>query len=206
MVSSGAMQSMTFDKTLLLLGNAPITDALANWVSHWTGPVVCADGGARHLGALTASAIIGDMDSYTGTDGWTDTDQNSTDFEKCLARIDAPGIIGVGFLGGRWDHSLAALSALAKAPCPVTLIDHENAIRLVVNDYDGIHTTGEIVGVIPMEPCEFQSSHGLQYPLDGIRLALGDWVGSSNCVNDSKVSIRGRGRYWLTTASPVNGV
>ena len=32
------------------------------------------------------------------------TEQDSTDFEKCLRRISAPEILGFGFLGARVDH------------------------------------------------------------------------------------------------------
>jgi thiamine pyrophosphokinase len=43
-------------------------------------------------------------------------EQDSTDFDKALARIDAPAILAVGFSGGRLDHELAALHSLSCAP------------------------------------------------------------------------------------------
>ena len=39
-------------------------------------------------------------------------EQDSTDFDKCLRHIAAPLVLGVGFLGGRVDHELAAFSTL----------------------------------------------------------------------------------------------
>lgn len=199
------MQSMTFDRPVLLLGNAPINAALARWVGDWSGPIVCADGGVRHLPPGRPIIVVGDMDSYQGPASTRlhDPDQDSTDFDKCLACVRAPELIGVGFLGGRWDHSLAALSSLARARDPIRLVDHENSIVLVDGDYQGRHRVGDTLGVIPMQRCQFDTSHGLAYPLDGVVLELGVWVGSSNRITDTDVSIRGQGRYWLSYASPL---
>ena len=43
-------------------------------------------------------------------------EQDSTDLEKCLCSVEAPLFIGLGFLGGRVDHQLAAMNALAQFP------------------------------------------------------------------------------------------
>ena len=41
-------------------------------------------------------------------------EQETTDLEKCLYSVEAPLFLGVGFLGGRVDHQLAAMNALVK--------------------------------------------------------------------------------------------
>ena len=98
---------------------------------------VAADGGGDH--ALPEGhafrAVIGDMDSLTGGDRLRAAgvpihavaEQETTDLEKCLYSVAAPLFIGLGFLGGRIDHHLAAMNALAKNPeKPVVLIGGED--------------------------------------------------------------------------------
>jgi thiamine pyrophosphokinase len=41
-------------------------------------------------------------------------EQDTTDFEKCLYSVAAPLLLGVGFLGGRADHHLAAMNVLVR--------------------------------------------------------------------------------------------
>lgn len=65
--------------------------------------------------------ITGDMDSITeetkayfqDVASVTDLDQDSTDFQKSLSNLkDERPIVVLGELGGRFDHSLHALSVL----------------------------------------------------------------------------------------------
>ena len=65
--------------------------------------------------------VIGDMDSVTNLDQLPVSvrqirlsGQDDTDFEKCIRLINAPLIVGLGFMDGRLDHSLAALDAIAR--------------------------------------------------------------------------------------------
>ena len=76
-------------------------------------------------------AVIGDMDSLRGSGRLRAAgvaifevgEQDTTDLEKCLYSVEAPLYIGLGFLGGRIDHHLAAMNALVKYPGkPVVLI------------------------------------------------------------------------------------
>ena len=199
------MQSIVSSHPVLLLGNADLTSAEYAWAQQFPGPVVCADGGLRHLGRLTAAAIIGDGDSWGPVAPAGSTriqDQSTTDFEKALARIQAPQIDALGFLGGRWDHSLANLSALMGAS-HVRLLDQHQSIRACQDHYAGQHAPGEIIGVIPATPCRFDQSTGLKYPLDGLELALGAAVGSSNEATQNQVEITGQGVFWLCSNSPI---
>ena len=41
-------------------------------------------------------------------------EQDTTDLEKCLDSVEAPLFLGLGFLGGRIDHHLAAMNALVR--------------------------------------------------------------------------------------------
>jgi len=83
---------------------------------------------------VTPDAIIGDMDSIRSDIDESVTtvsiaEQNSTDLEKALRSIDAPLLLGIGFLGGRLDHTLAAMHALvAAADRKVILIGAEDVV------------------------------------------------------------------------------
>ena len=131
---------MNFNAPVLLVGNGP-TDVEAVALAHpHCRAVVAADGGLRAALAhgLHPEAVIGDMDSCpTGVRQMSDikiteiSAQDTTDFEKCLGTINAPLIIGLGFLGGRLDHELAALNALAQTPQNVVLVgDTDLVFRL----------------------------------------------------------------------------
>ena len=111
------------DGITLVGGGAPSRAALTRALA--VAPhLVAADGGADaalDLG-FTPDLAVGDFDSISeaaravlGPDRLRhDPDQESTDFDKVLAAVDAPLILGVGFSGARLDHTLAAMSTLAK--------------------------------------------------------------------------------------------
>ena len=205
MVPCSAMQSIIFEQTVLLIGNAPLSELERAWVNRFDGPVICADGGRRHWDGCGA-IVIGDGDSIEAKPDdqiIIDHDQNTTDLGKCLARVKAPAMTGVGFLGGRWDHSLANLSALLKHP-HLTLLDQLQQIQGCNGQYRGLHQIGETLGVIPAESCTFKYSTGLRYPLDGLLLEPGGAVGSSNTCKEAEVRVEGQGNFWWICASPIN--
>ena len=39
-------------------------------------------------------------------------EQDTTDFEKLLIRVDAPFMLAIGFMGGRIDHQMAVQTVL----------------------------------------------------------------------------------------------
>ena len=85
---------------------------------------VAADGGGDHAlpDGHAFRVVIGDMDSLSGAERLRAAgvpiheveEQDSTDLEKCLYSVEAPLFVGLGFLGGRIDHHLAAMNALVK--------------------------------------------------------------------------------------------
>lgn len=152
--------------------------------------VVAADGGA--VAALAAGAVpravIGDMDSLPdATRALLDpatvhvvTEQDSTDFEKCLQRLRTPLILAVGFTGDRMDHQLAALTTLVRYPaqrcivlapgqiaflCPPTL-----TLDLIPDTLVSLYPMGAVTG----------TSQGLEWPIAGLRFAPDGRVGTSN--------------------------
>ncbi|SLN16916.1 Thiamin pyrophosphokinase, catalytic domain [Pseudoruegeria aquimaris] len=154
-----------------------------------------ADGGgaasARAAGHWP-QAVIGDMDSLdaplrrdleaAGVALMPVAEQDSTDFEKCLQRLRAPLILCLGFTGGRLDHELAALHALAAFPAqPAILVGARDVIFRVPPALELDLAAGTRVSLFPMGPARGASS-GLKWPIDGIDFAPGVRIGTSNCA------------------------
>ena len=192
---------LLFTSPILLFGAAPIAgpvlsclDRCQNW------PVVAADGG---LGAalscgLRPQAVIGDMDSANDLDQTPDdirqikrSGQDDTDFEKSLDLISAPLIVGIGFLDGRFDHSLAALDAMARLPHdrPVLLVGGDDVLLCLRGDFEMTLPLASRFSVWPLGVQHFLHSHGLEWPLDDVTMAFGKRTGTSNRVNGTPVSI-----------------
>ena len=121
-------ERLSFSSPVLLLGASPIGRSLLKIMQKFKcWPLLAADGGlnAAMEAGLLPQIVIGDMDlqqvsiiyqtrfakfGYPG--------RMILILKKCLKLIDAPLIIGIGFLDGRFDHSLAAMDALVV--CPMT--------------------------------------------------------------------------------------
>ncbi len=151
---------------------------------------VAADGGAELALAagVKPAAVIGDFDSITdGALGQIPdaqrhhvTEQDSTDFEKALTRIAAPLVLGVGFLGGRIDHELAALHALAQYPArPCILIGAQEVLCLAPPDITLPTRAEDVVSLFPLGAVAGRSE-GLRWPIDGLAFAPGQRIGTSN--------------------------
>ena len=155
--------------------------------------LVAADGGANMALAagLVPDAVIGDFDSVTA-----DTlaaipadrqirvpEQDTTDFEKCLTRIRAPYVLGVGFLGARLDHTLAVLGTLVRHPerrC--LLIGSEDVVFPAPPRLHLDLPVGSRFSLFPMRPVTGRSE-GLRWPIDGLAFAPDGIVGTSNEVS-----------------------
>ena len=192
---------LLFTSPILLFGAAPIAGSLISCLDrcqNW--PVVAADGGlgtALSCG-LRPQAVIGDMDSANDLDQMPDdirqiklSGQDDTDFEKSLDLISAPLIIGIGFLDGRFDHSLATLDALARLPHdrPVLLVGGDDVLLCLRGDFEIILPLASRFSVWPLGVQHFLHSQGLEWPLDDVTMTFGKRTGTSNRVNGTQVTI-----------------
>lgn len=152
--------------------------------------LVAADGGANACVAagLKPIAVIGDLDSVAPEARKTLSEtrfihvaeQDSTDFEKSLTRIAAPFIIAVGFAAARVDHTLAALSALARHTALPTLILSETDVIFAAPPHIVLDLApGTRVSLFPFAPVSGRST-GLQWPIEGLRLDPMGRIGTSN--------------------------
>ena len=157
------------------------------------------DGGLDRLAGRPCAAVIGDMDSLAspvpdGTARIEVSGQDDTDLEKALARVEAPLILGTGFLGGRLDHTLAALHALVADPRPILLLGEEDVALGLGETWRATLVPGDRLSVFPLRDVRAVGSKGLRWELDGLRLRAGERIGTSNEVASAEVAIWMRGR------------
>lgn len=155
-----------------------------------TSTLVAADGGANVAAALgvVPQAVIGDFDSVSTqalvgvprANQHRIAEQDSTDFEKALTRIDTPLVIGVGFLGGRVDHQLGVLHVLlAQQHRACVLLGAQEVICLAPPRLEIPTKADETVSLFPLCPVAGRS-RGLHWPIEGLAFAPGVSVGTSN--------------------------
>ena len=175
-----------------LIGCGTVKKSVLNRAIVHAPYVVAADGAAqvalKH--GITPGAVIGDFDSV-GADVraviapenlHAITEQDSTDFDKCLRNIRAPLVVGVGFTGGRVDHQLATYHAMLRhADRPCLLLDKKDAVFLAPPDLTLDLPRGSRFSVFPLRPLTARSE-GLRWPLDGIGFGPGERIGTSNEV------------------------
>ena len=186
--------TVQFDETVTLLGHAEVRSPHLQTLVDSPAPLICADGGANTAleFGLTPALIVGDMDSFSGRfDGEIIhlPEQETTDFEKCLYSVNAPLYIGFGFLGGRLDHELTALSVLVRySDRSVILIGEQDICFCCPKQLDLDLPKGARVSVFPMNQTEMRST-GLKWPLDDIKLSPSTRTGTSNKANGKPVSL-----------------
>jgi thiamine pyrophosphokinase len=191
-----------FETPVLLFGASPLTENITPHLNEISDlPVLAADGGVRSAMALgmVPQAVIGDMDSLGDVGGLPAniqrihlSGQDDTDFEKCMRLIEAPLIIGVGFLDGRFDHALAVLNVLARLPRGrrVLLLGTYDTLLRVTGDCKLDLDSGVRLSIWPLWRQAFVRSSGLKWPLDEIDMAAGARTGTSNTVTVGPVSIK----------------
>ena len=183
----------------ILIGAAPTDLAgIEHCAPDWT--VFAADGGVHTALAhhYRPRAVIGDMDSI-GDLSQLDkaiervhlAAQDDTDFEKSLRLIDAPMVIGFGFLGARSDHMLAALHTLAGLADnrPIILVGQHDVMLRVRGNCQFDLPVGARFSLWPLGRQFFEKSQGLAWPVDGLTMEIGKQCGTSNRVTDASVKI-----------------
>lgn len=173
-----------------LIGGAEVDRSMLDRARAVAPRVIAADGGADAalLNGAQPEAVIGDFDSLTD---WAraqlpasslhhNPDQNSTDFDKCMANVATPLIIGVGFSGARLDHQLAAYNTLVRfAHRRCLLLGTEELVFLAPPELRLDLPEGCPVSLFPMGAVE-GISDGLKYPIGGLNFAPDGRIGTSN--------------------------
>jgi thiamine pyrophosphokinase len=186
-MEQGNVQSL--QGVTLVGAGQPESQEIAQAMQH-APRLVAADGGALFCLAngLTPSAVIGDFDSIDDATRNAIPDaqlirieeQETTDFEKCLTRIDAPFVIATGFTAGRVDHALAVWSVLARGIGPPTLVLGSHDVVLAAPRSLTLDLTeGTRVSLYPLAPVTGRT-RGLYWPIDGLTLDPVGRIGTSN--------------------------
>jgi thiamine pyrophosphokinase len=179
--------------------------ASANWF-------ICADGGANtaaHFGCAP-NLIIGDFDSvqkeslrvFSKVELQKLKDQNSTDLEKALTaaiRKKCTEIVVLGATGGRLDHAIGNLSALAKFSRKTTIkfIDDTGEFIPVGHKLEIMLPIGTGISLLPLSRCSAIVTRGLKWNLNNESLQLGIRESTSNIIVSSHVNIKVRSGHLI---------
>jgi len=183
-----------------LLGGGELSAATVSDLLTVAPNLVACDGAAARAleMGLVPDRVVGDMDSLDAQARarlspealHVIAEQDTTDFDKALRTIEAPLILGAGFMGGRLDHELACYNALVR---------HADRRCILVGEHDiCFHAAGQValdlavgtrVSLFPMAPLRVSAS-GLKWPLDRLELAPWGRVGTSNAAVAPRVEIR----------------
>lgn len=183
-----------------LVGGGPVEPGQLARALALAPEAVAADGGADVSlpGGRDFAAVIGDMDSVRSADALRArgvplhpiADQDTTDLEKCLAGVAAPLLIGLGFLGGRIDHHLAAMNALVRhAGRPVVLIGGEDLCFACPTEFALDLAEGTRVSLFPMTEVRGTVSEGLRWPVTGLAMGPADRIGTSNVATGGRLRL-----------------
>lgn len=160
--------------------------------------VVAADSGldlARRLG-IVPTLVVGDFDSVSAEAlSWatdlgieqrrSSTDKDETDLDLALAAVVAAGVdrvIVLGGAGGRLDHLLGNLGAIARigAIVPTEAWLGAEYAAVVTDRWNAVLPHGATLSVLPVGGSAVVSEAGVRWPLDHHLLSLGSTHGISN--------------------------
>lgn len=192
---------LKFGRPVTLVGGGVLTFDMLDDAMPIAPEIVAADGAADRLQDLGVepNAVIGDMDSIKDASAWEEgkaaflhlPEQDSTDFEKCLYATEAPFYLAAGFTGARVDHTLAVFHALLCYPKKrVILLGEEEVIFAMPprREMSFEVVPGATVSFYPMSPSKGLRSSGLQWPIEGLSMAAGSQIGTSNRAVSGRIS------------------
>lgn len=211
----------TQPKAVLLANGHPPTKGMLEESICQDTFFLCADGGANAAARMgfQPDMIIGDLDSisqgtlrrFASVKTRRVADQTSTDLEKALTWLVRKGfkLIEIfGATGGRMDHAMGNLSAIAKFQRKAQLVTHDGdgSIFPVLSRFEADIPVGTLVSLLPLTLCEGVVTTGLKWNLRYESLALGLRDGTSNVVTSSPVTIivrRGTMFLFVRTGTPA---
>ena len=179
-----------------LVGGGPVEGDVLKQAVALAPMVVAADGGvhkAQDLGQRV-DHVIGDMDSVDlsrvdGPEVHPIAEQMSTDLDKCLYSTNASYYLGVGFLGGRLDHQLAACHSLLRSfDKQVMLLGSEDLCFLAPRKMSLDLPVGTRLSLFPMGEVS-GGSKGLKWPIHAYQFSPAMMIGTSNETDSERVEL-----------------
>ncbi|MBV7410259.1 thiamine diphosphokinase [Maritimibacter sp. DP1N21-5] len=189
-----------FLEKVTLLGGGDHSEATVSRLLTLAPNLVVCDGAAAQALALghVPGLVVGDMDSLdAATRAALDPatvveigEQDTTDFDKALRSIDAPMVLGAGFMGQRLDHELACYNALVRRPEARCILVGEHDICFHCPPEITLELTpGDRVSLFPLREVAV-SIAGLVWSFERIVFAPDGRVGTSNAAAERRVTIR----------------
>jgi len=196
------------DKPVCLVGGARIAKDAISAVSTHAGAFVGVDAGADHLLAadVRPAAVIGDLDSLSDqaratfqTCLFEVTEQSTTDFEKALTRVAAPMVLGLGFTGGRLDHSLSVLNVMARhVQRAILLIDRDDVSFVAPLGQVAFYLPhGTRVSIMPLGAATVTVT-GVRWPFAEMVMAPNGFTSPSNAALGGRISLQTDGPVLIT--------
>lgn len=200
-------------KRCVICGAAPFTEtAYLKTLLSADDTVVVADGGARLAAALnlTPALTVADFDSsdsrpQTGECVQLPVEKDVTDTHAAMELLFSRGyreFLLLGCLGGRLDHTVAALLAarlMTEKGCSVTLADEQNTATVLL---PGTYPISGDFSVFAMtETVNNLTLKGVKYPLDGFALQSNNPLCVSNTVTDKTATLSFTGGVLLLVFS-----
>lgn len=193
---------LKFHAPVCLVGGGALTREMLKSAMTRTQALIAADGAADRLAewGLMPDAVIGDMDSIDDPDHWQKTqvqfiqlpEQDSTDFAKCLYTTEAPLYIAAGFTGRRVDHLLAMFSTLLEMPKKSVVVLGEEEVMALIPPNQTLELAldaAATVSIYPLKPVTGVTSEGLEWSVDGLHMAAGVQVGTSNRATQDTIRL-----------------
>lgn len=193
--------ALNFDHPITLVGGGALDQMMLTEAMRYAPVLIAADGAGERLIEMghRPTAVIGDMDSITDQAALERltrvvplAEQETTDFEKCLYTAQAPLYLAVGFTGRRLDHTLAVFDTMMRrADQTVILLGEKEVLALVPPQkrLDLTVGTGSRVSFVALSEATGTESVGLEWSIDGLTMALGQQVGTSNRAVADQVQI-----------------
>lgn len=200
---------VSYSEPITLVGGADCRQRDLETAFNLAPVVIAADGGAEQVLASgrLPERVIGDLDSLKdnlhrrlGNIIEHVEEQEFTDFEKCLLRVDASRVLAVGFMGGRIDHQLSVLNVMAKhMPRIIVTLSADDVSMMVSQEISFDLPVGTRLSLMPVGECRAWTE-GLRWDLEGQVMKPDGFLSASNMV-DGPVRIRAEGPVLLVLPS-----
>ena len=189
-------------RSALIVANGLIPpDGLITKLLTGSPYILAADGGADKLLeiGIVPDAVLGDFDSVSDTlppqiKRLYSPDQNYTDLDKAVMYLREEGYTSITITaatGGRLDHTIGALSVLAKhgREVDLTLVDSVGTAKLVDGDMSIATEVGTVISLLALGRVSSITTSGLKWDLNNEFLSTGLRDGISNVAVAQLITI-----------------
>ena len=205
-MSNKLIKPLELGENVTLVGGAGFSKNLLSRSLSLADDLVAADGGANFLPLCSVPKyILGDLDSIVSPEKWTERgsklikmcDQDSTDFDKCIAVIKSKKIIALGFMDQRLDHFLAVCSSLVKLRRCIFMVGKRDVIFHMPNDFSIKLPINSRVSLFPLNEIKTVQAVGLKYPVENLNFSPMGKIGTSNISTSENIRISYQGSGML---------